>query len=114
MYMEMIVPNDIFTLPSHNPHCNLNYSYFPILMKDENTLLEALKVFKDYKIYPRRYFDPSLDTVDLNIGQGEYMMNSNDISKRILCLPMSLNVTKENIVIIKKCLDIVGGYRGIT
>ncbi|WP_246073101.1 DegT/DnrJ/EryC1/StrS family aminotransferase [Paenibacillus dokdonensis] len=98
-YLETFQSNDYLTLPSHNPHCNYNYSYFPVLLKNEEILNKVMLNLEKNGIYPRRYFYPSLDTIEY--VESEYAEISNDISKRILCLPMSTNIKKEDIEKIK-------------
>ena len=63
-----------------------NFSYYPIIFQSENILLQVLKKLNAEKIYPRRYFYPSLNSLDY-IDSSE-MPNSDSISKRILCLPL--------------------------
>jgi dTDP-4-amino-4,6-dideoxygalactose transaminase len=64
-----------------------NYSYFPVLFKNENNLLKAEKALKIDNIHPRRYFYPSLNTFNKSVKLVN-MPISTDISKRILCLPL--------------------------
>ena len=64
-----------------------NYSYYPILYKDEATLMEVQKALNSAQIYPRRYFYPSLNKVSfLNYQE---MNISEKISSRIICLPLN-------------------------
>ncbi len=72
-----------------------NYSYYPIIFKSEEALLKAMKELNDNWIYPRRYFYPSLSTLPF-VGKSETPI-SNDISKRVLCLPMYHTLTFEEI-----------------
>jgi dTDP-4-amino-4,6-dideoxygalactose transaminase len=43
---------------------NNNYGYFPVLFNSEEQLISVKKELKKLNIYPRRYFYPSLNTVD--------------------------------------------------
>lgn len=70
-----------------NPHATQNYSYFPIVFKSEEQLNNVQKALNEQDIYPRRYFYPSLDTLSY-IDPKQHCPISQDISKRILCLPM--------------------------
>ena len=63
-----------------------NYSYYPIIFKDEDTLLEVQKNLNAANIFPRRYFFPSLNTIEFLMGQK--MTFSESISSRIICLPL--------------------------
>lgn len=98
-YLETFQTNENITIPIHNPHCNNNYSYFPVILKSEEVLLKVKNELEINGVFPRRYFYPSLD--NLEYVESEYAENSNDISKRILCLPMSSNIKIEDIKKIK-------------
>jgi dTDP-4-amino-4,6-dideoxygalactose transaminase len=62
-----------------------NKSYYPVLFKDETTLLKVQNALNEDQIFPRRYFYPSLNT--LNYVKGKKMLISENITSRILCLP---------------------------
>jgi dTDP-4-amino-4,6-dideoxygalactose transaminase len=64
-----------------------NYSYVPIILKDEMELLKIQKILINNNINPRRYFYPSLDSLDYIQGD-QFCKISRDISSRILCLPI--------------------------
>ncbi|WP_390568013.1 DegT/DnrJ/EryC1/StrS family aminotransferase [Alistipes sp. i18-0019-D1] len=73
-----------------------NYSYFPVILDSEATLLKVEKALNDEHIFPRRYFYPSLNTYkDLIPYAG--MPVSEDIASRILCLPLYYDLTKEEV-----------------
>jgi len=71
---------------SQNMHSTQNYSYFPIILNDEQQTIKILKALKKEQIFPRRYFYPSLDTLSY-IEPKQVSPISRDISKRILALP---------------------------
>lgn len=72
-----------------------NYSYFPIVLENEEQLKRVQKALNTQQIFPRRYFYPSLDTLNY-IEPKQYCTISRDISKRILCLPIYPSL--ENII----------------
>jgi len=69
-----------------------NYSYYPVLFKNEGELLKCQKILNKNNIFPRRYFYPSLNTIKYSFG--DEMKTSEDISQRVLCLPIFFNITK--------------------
>lgn len=85
-----------------NPKSQNNYAYAPILFENEKQLLNIESKLKINKILPRRYFYPSLDTLNFlkdNFSKTEtnstslqnsevFNQNSNSISSRVLCLPI--------------------------
>lgn len=70
-----------------------NYSYFPVVFKSEEALLKVQSNLNSAHIYPRRYFYPSLNTI--KYVNGLKMEVSEDISKRILCLPLNHELTED-------------------
>ncbi len=70
-----------------------NYAYYPILFKSEVALLKAQEAFHAHNIYPRRYFYPSLHYLPY-VAACE-MPIAQDIATRILCLPLSHDITTE-------------------
>ena len=84
-----------------NINSTQNYSYFPIILKNEDQMLKIQKVLNNNQIFPRRYFYPSLDTLSY-IEPKQYSPVSREISNRILALPMYPELTKdEQVEIIK-------------
>jgi len=64
-----------------------NYSYFPVVFESEEQLLRAEKALNAQKIFPRRYFYPSVNTLNEIVDYAS-MPVSEDLSQRILCLPL--------------------------
>ncbi len=93
------------------PHINLqefeyNYSYYPIIFKDEVKLLKAKELLQQNNINSRRYFYPSLNTLQY-IPNKKSCPVSEDISSRMLCLPLyhDLKQTEVDLIssIVLKC-----------
>ena len=84
---------DLVQFQEQNINASQNYSYFPIVLKSEEQLLKIQKALNDENIFPRRYFYPSLDTLEYIEPKQECKI-SRDISKRILCLPIYAELTK--------------------
>lgn len=86
-----------------NDNATENYSYFPILFKSEKELLKIQKALNSEQIFPRRYFYPSLDTLEYIEPKQECKI-SRDISKRILCLPVFVELSLKDQ---EKIIDII-------
>ncbi|MEO8236815.1 MAG: DegT/DnrJ/EryC1/StrS family aminotransferase [Flavobacterium sp.] len=71
-----------------------NYSYYPIIFDNEEQLLKIQKVLNENQISPRRYFYPSLNTIEYAIGMP--MPISESIASRILCLPLYVGLSVED------------------
>ncbi|WP_447637698.1 DegT/DnrJ/EryC1/StrS family aminotransferase [Flavobacterium microcysteis] len=76
-------------------HTKWNYSYYPIILDSEETLLRVQKALNENKIFPRRYFYPSLNTV--NFIKSTAMPISESISERIMCLPLYVGLKTEDL-----------------
>ena len=92
--------NKSFQFQEKNTNSSNNYSYFPIVMKSENQLLNIIKKMNQLQIFPRRYFYPPLNKLNY-VEQGQFCSVAEDISNRILCLPLShaLDQKDQNIII---------------
>lgn len=95
------------TFQKISPDTTYNYSYFPLVFENEKVMLRIMENLNNQKIFPRRYFYPSLNTIPI-LGNNESMPISESISKRILCLPLFHNLEKasQNMIcrIIKRSL----------
>lgn len=80
-----------------------NYSYYPIIFESEEKLLEVQKQLNARNIFPRRYFYPSLNTIEYT--RGETMPISESIARRILCLPLYVGVGADNVQLICKTIN---------
>jgi len=78
-----------------NPSAEWNYSYLPLIFEDEVTALRVKTNLEKEKIYPRRYFYPSLETLDY--VQSANVNISRDISSRILCMPLFFELSQTEI-----------------
>ena len=83
-----------------------NYNYYPILFESESKLLKAIKSLNKKNIYPRRYFYPSLNTLPY-LKNAQKCPIAEDISKRILCLPLSENLEIE---VLERIIKIINQY----
>jgi dTDP-4-amino-4,6-dideoxygalactose transaminase len=73
-----------------------NFSYFPIIFKSESELLEMEKMLNKNNIFPRRYFSPSVNTFTKIVAKQSCPV-SEEISNRILCLPLYFNLSNSNV-----------------
>ena len=80
-----------------------NYIYYPIILKNEEETLNIIKELNENDINPRRYFYPSLNTLKYIEDKGKCPI-SEDISKRILCLPLYNGLKEEEILKICKII----------
>lgn len=69
-----------------------NNSYFPVVLPSKEIVLAFLDELKKDNIYPRRYFYPSLDSLDF-LGAHPPQSNSHWLSERVVCLPSGPDAT---------------------
>lgn len=77
------------------PDTEYNHAYFPVIFESESILLKILEQMNLNNIYPRRYFYPSLSELPYVDSQDTSI--SEDISRRILCLPLYHSLSYEEI-----------------
>ena len=95
----------ITTFQQQNNDTTQNFSYFPIILKDKEQTELIQKTLNEKNIFPRRYFYPSLDTLNY-IEPKQYMSISRELSERILCLPIYPELTDhEQLMIIQIIKD---------
>lgn len=80
-----------------------NYAYYPVLFKTEEELLRVFAALNQQGIYPRRYFYPSLNTIGYMPERYKCLV-SEDISKRIACLPLYVGLKDSDIEMICKII----------
>lgn len=72
-----------------------NYSYYPVVFESEKVLLSVRDSLNADFIYPRRYFYPSLSS--LNYVKKQHVPISEDICRRVLCLPLYYELEPEQV-----------------
>jgi dTDP-4-amino-4,6-dideoxygalactose transaminase len=77
------------------PHLEYNYAYYPLIFPDESSLLAAKNAMNAEKIFPRRYFYPSLNS--LNYVRQQEVPVADEIASRILCLPIYYEMKDEDV-----------------
>lgn len=88
--------------PDILPGTEWNYSYYPVVFESEAMLLKSMEMLQANWVYPRRYFYPSLS--GLHYVEKYHTPVSDDISKRVLCLPMYHSLKREDIFFIARLL----------
>ena len=80
-----------------------NFAYYPIVLESEALLLKCIEVLKANEIFGRRYFYPSLAT-SLPYTKNVPLENTDNIAKRIFCLPLFYDLTIEEVDLICRLL----------
>lgn len=108
-YMKTILDERKKVVDYYNQHLDLsklqalkvredahwNYSYYPVIFESEEQLIRVEKELNDHQIFPRRYFYPSLNTIDYI--KGVSMPISESIASRIMCLPLYIGLSENDL-----------------
>lgn len=76
------------------PSCNC--SYFPVIFESEELLLKVDVALKTENVFARRYFYPSVNTYRTILPESPCPI-SEDVAKRILCLPLYWTLSESSI-----------------
>ncbi|MFL9835660.1 DegT/DnrJ/EryC1/StrS family aminotransferase [Chryseobacterium terrae] len=74
----------------------MNYAYYPLVLESEELLLRVKALLDSHEIFTRRYFYPSLAN-SLPYLKAQNFDVTDDISKRVLCLPLYYDLTIEEV-----------------
>lgn len=74
-------------VPTNQTDTKYNYSYYYVILKTEKQVTDLVATLNEIDVYPRRYFYPSLNTLNYLSVRNNCPI-SEDISTRILCLPL--------------------------
>ncbi len=80
----------------------VNFAYYPIVLPSKEITEKYIKALNENLIYPRRYFCPSLN--ELPYVKNVPLPVSDDISQRVICLPLYYTLTREEIHLIARIL----------
>jgi dTDP-4-amino-4,6-dideoxygalactose transaminase len=72
--------------PKIDNEVTFNHAYYPLVFQTHQFMLKAKIALEENQIFPRRYFYPSLSS--LNYVEDNKTPISDDIASRILCLPL--------------------------
>jgi dTDP-4-amino-4,6-dideoxygalactose transaminase len=101
-YSQKLV-NSAIKFININPSSAFNYAYYPIVLESEQLLKKVVAELEANWVKPRRYFYPSLNTVEIYKSGGELEV-SQSIAKRVLCLPLYHSLSIEEIDFICRIL----------
>jgi dTDP-4-amino-4,6-dideoxygalactose transaminase len=94
--------------PSIAEGCDYNHAYYPVIFESEEILLSIVDMLNLNKIFPRRYFYPSLSRLPYVKDQSAPI--AEDIAKRVLCLPLYHDLSIEEIDMICRLIKRVIRY----
>lgn len=89
--------------PQMHPNQTQNFAYYPLIFPSEEDVLTAMAKMAAHNIYPRRYFYPACNTMPYLEVKTSCPV-AEDISKRILYLPIFPSLPQDKIATIVQCL----------
>lgn len=95
-YLYDSLLNGFIRRPKMQENLIYNNAYYPLVFKDEKELLAVFAALNEKNIFPRRYFYPSLNKLPY-LKKTEDCPISEDITKRIACLPLFNDMKDEQV-----------------
>ena len=89
--------------PCWSDGASKNYAYYPVILESEEALLEVVSRLQSHNIQTRRYFYPSLASV-LPYLKAQNLPVTDEIAKRILCLPLYFELADKEVELICKLM----------
>ena len=102
-YYNATIQWDSIRKPELRKGTSYNYAYYPIIFESEEHLLSIQKKLNAQNIFPRRYFYPSLNTIEYTGNQE--MEISEHIASRVLCLPLFVGIEENELELICSILN---------
>lgn len=101
-YIEFLSQIETITLPKYLPSIQYNYSYFPILINDQNnTRDQVCNQLKEKGIHAKKYFYPLITNYACYKGQfPDNLPISKTISEHVLCLPLYGELSNDEVMTI--------------
>jgi len=88
--------------PTPHEDADVNHAYYPVLFETHEAMQNAKETLEGREISPRRYFHPSLSSLDY-VPDMETPV-SDDVAQRILCLPLYHTLAREDQELIARLL----------
>jgi dTDP-4-amino-4,6-dideoxygalactose transaminase len=101
---DSILSKSLISRPEVPANTKYNYAYYPVVFESEEILLKVREKLLKNEVNTRRYFYPSLNNLPF-INVHYSCPISEDISKRVLCLPMFYDLEAANIELISKIIN---------
>jgi len=102
-YDDLLVGSSL-TRPTLPKGAEYNFAYYPVFFPSEELLLKAKDLLNQNAIFPRRYFYPSLNK--LPYVEVVSVLVAENVSPRVLCLPLYPELNKDDLTRIAKIIDV--------
>jgi dTDP-4-amino-4,6-dideoxygalactose transaminase len=95
--------------PQQQERTGVNHAYYPVLFESHEAMKKSKEALEKREISTRRYFHPSLSSLDY--VQETDTPISEDVARRVLCLPLYHELTKEEQEMIARLMLRAQRYR---
>ena len=95
LYQELLGALPFVSFQKHTAD-EYNYSYMPVVYDSEERVLKVLERLAQEKIYPRRYFYPSLHTLEI-FRYNTQLPVAERIAETIVCMPLYDTLSEDDI-----------------
>lgn len=101
-YYDDVLENLRVHRPEHLEGAEVNHAYYPVVFESHEAMQKSKEALEEREIHPRRYFHPSLSALDY-VPEADTPV-SDDVARRVLCLPLYHELTKEEQEMIARLL----------
>ena len=95
LYRGLLSQSDKLSFQRVADGCNC--SYFPVVFKSEPALLNVEAALRRENVFPRRYFQPSVNTCRAIVPEAAPCPFSESLAERILCLPLYSTLPEDTV-----------------
>jgi len=88
LYREVLQTDSALRFQKVQPGCDCNDAYVPVVLPSEDAVERVMTGLREANIHPRRYYYPALSSLS-HLGLRGNCPVAEDISRRILCLPVA-------------------------
>ena len=86
-YDALLLEEGVLTRPKIPANLTYNFAYYPVFFTNETQMQAVRDALSEEQIFTRRYFYPSLNTLDF-MPRYQACPVSEDLASRVLCLPL--------------------------
>jgi dTDP-4-amino-4,6-dideoxygalactose transaminase len=97
---DLLLSETVLKRPTGLASTTYNYAYYPVIFPNEASLLNIKTKLAEQQINTRRYFYPSLNNLPYLPFVGQACPMSEDVSSRVLSLPLYYDISMEDIELI--------------
>ena len=101
-YYDKWLSNCNIVRPKIPANTEYNYAYYPVLFENDTITKKIVEELAKREIFARRYFYPSLSSLDYVENQNTPVCDN--VASRILCLPLYYSLTNEEIDLIARII----------